>query len=736
MADQSQILKILLQVQADISELQGKLNPALAQTAAQLESATVAGGELSGVLAGALGGAAFAAVTAIATAVAGIPTLIGQAGEELVRATEEQKRLNEELDKQVAKWITLAKVAKDAGDVIKLGGSIVGALDAAEQRFDEFQKKQLEGWDVLKNSLTSIPFLSPEGVLQQKLDAEKTGSESDLRKLLADFRALLDLSTETATAFQRIKTEPLADGIAEVTARVTILKAQVALLDQQSIVPPGAKAEELKKAADAAGNFIEKSKELGFWNSALQELQKELQKTTDKLNDVAFSATTAFQKVQSQIRLNLAEATGDTAGALNERLDRLRSDTFNQLFKGDNAVEASRAAEQLVNSERLKAQYAEQSKTAALGERDAHKDLSVALQEESQLLRDIRVQQQLIAESPFLSADAKMAALHQALIDERSELIKNVTAWQARLAAMQNDGSPKARAEIDRVIAKLHDLDAALQHNANQLKVTTFGGDLKKNLADWVNSFGSAGQQIGNLIQGSINVGLQGTNQLLTGLITGTGNWKQTLVQAEAQIASLFLTWIEQMALQRLAQLLGITTTTTAQVASGGAIAAAHAPAAAASSVSSFGAAAIIGEVLAVAAIAAIIAAIGGGFASGGRIPGVPSSSDNVLLPMATGEHIINARAAQWADHTLGPDFLPSLNAMRISFPGAAAGGRVGPLPISSSLSGASLSGARGDIHIFNFTDPRALQKAFEKSTAFKKMIVNTVNSRGGRLRA
>jgi hypothetical protein len=78
-------------------------------------------------------------------------------------------------------------------------------------------------------------------------------------------------------------------------------------------------------------------------------------------------------------------------------------------------------------------------------------DLSVELQELSQLLRDTPVWRQLIAESPFLSVGAKM----EALIDERSELINYATTWQARLAAINNDASPRQRVEIDRVIAKL-----------------------------------------------------------------------------------------------------------------------------------------------------------------------------------------------------------------------------------------------------------------------------------------
>lgn len=500
------------------------------------------------------------------------------------------------------------------------------------------------------------------------------------------------------------------------------------------MLPPDATPEQLHKAAEAALQFILKASELQVWNERLEDLVKALKKVGDELNNLAFKSTAAFQKVQSQIAQNLALARGDTAGAQEIRLKQLEEDTFRRLFTGSNAVEAARAAHELVESERQKALYAEQSKNAATGERDAHKELSLALQEESQTLRDIRVQQQLIAESPFLSADAKMAALHQALVDERAELQRDIVAWQARLAAIKNDGSVEARQEIDRVIAKLHQLDAELQHNANQLKTTTFGGDLKKSLADWVNGFGTAGQQIGQTIQGTINTSLQTTNQLLIGAALRTGDWRQTLVSAEQQVLSTFLTLLEQMAIQKAAQLLHITEVTAAQKTSGATIAAAHAPAAAATSISSYGAAAVIGEALAAAAIAAIIALLSGGLAAGGRVPGAPSSRDNILLPMATGEHVINARAAQWADHTLGPDFLPSLNAMRISLPGMADGGRIGAISLSALATGRQ-NGA-GDIHIFNFTDPKKLARAYAESSANKKVIVQTMRQGGVRVRA
>src|SRR5205807_631595 len=155
------------------------------------------------------------------------------------------------------------------------------------------------------------------------------------------------------------------------------------------------------------------------------------------------------------------------------------------------------------------------------------------------------------------------------------------------------------------------------------------------------NSFGSTAHQIGQTIQGSINAGLQQLNQLL---LTGKFN-VQDLLKSLAQIG---LTLVEQIAIQKVAAILGITETTSASVGSGAAITAAHAPAAAATSISSYGNAALVGEGLALAAIAAITGALGAGVAhSGGVVGNLPSwgggplGHDERLVVTKVGETIL-----------------------------------------------------------------------------------------------
>jgi hypothetical protein len=111
----------------------------------------------------------------------------------------------------------------------------------------------------------------------------------------------------------------------------------------------------------------------------------------------------------------------------------------------------------------------------------------------------------------------------------------------------------------------------------------------------------------------------------------------------------------------------------------------------------------------------------------GGRIPGEPSSTDNMLNWNATGEYVISAPSTQWGDHTFGPKFFDDLNARRIPVPTHFdLGGRVSSSPTGSSAEGAASRG--GDTHVFNFFDRDKLVKQMRESTAFRKIFIDVFN--------
>jgi hypothetical protein len=250
-------------------------------------------------------------------------------------------------------------------------------------------------------------------------------------------------------------------------------------------------------------------------------------------------------------------------------------------------------------------------KEATQGERDARRDISDLLRQDSALLRNLEQQQRLIEQSPSLSADARQSLLGANAIAQQGTLSDAIGKTGAALQEAFASGNTD---EVIRLGAELDNLKFHFQELGFTVQTSGFGGELQKSLADWVNGFGTAGQQIGQTIQGTINASLQGTNQLLVGAITHSGNWRQTLVGVEGQVLNLFLTLLEQMALQALMAKLHITTNAATQATANAGIAASAAPAAAATSIASYGSAAVIGTVAALVAIGAIIAAISGGF--------------------------------------------------------------------------------------------------------------------------
>jgi hypothetical protein len=432
MADAAQTLKILLQVQADVADLKGKLNPALDETKQKLGQTGDAAGNISPII----GGIAASLGIGFAAALASIPIKLVAIGEEVRRLSEEQLKQTQNLDDQVTKYIQIAKLAKDAGDVVSLGNALAGNLKKSEENFDEFRKKELSAWDTFWNNLTTIPFISPQGILKPAFDADKAAAEQAFRTSLVLFNSQIALANETAAAFQRIKTEPVAQGIAEVTAKITSLQAEVVKLTEQKL------SEDLHKAAEAAQEFANKSALLNQWQNLLIALQKEVKKLADDLRDLAFDATAAIQGVNAQIASSLAAASGNETRILDTKLEQLRVSTQIALQeKGTDPVTAARLAEQLVNAKRQEAQHAKDVKDAAAGARDAaqaeveaRRDIVTFLTEESALLQVNRQKQQQVEQNPFLSIDQKNTQMAQLLAQEISEINAKVAEGRSKIA--------------------------------------------------------------------------------------------------------------------------------------------------------------------------------------------------------------------------------------------------------------------------------------------------------------
>ena len=352
----------------------------------------------------------------------------------------------------------------------------------------------------------------------------------------------------------------------------------------------------------------------------------------------------AVQGVQSEIDLTRAKVGGDPYAELETRLATLRDTTFNKIVDaGGDPVQAARLAEQLVDLKRQEGEEQIRLNSAKDDERDITREIIGLEHQEAAILRDIRGQQQIIAQNTLLAADSKQGAMHELLLRERDALGQLIQQYQKYIAAHQAAAASDdvEKQKLDELVNKLKEAQVQYELLGFKIQTSTFSGGLQSDLANWVNGFGTSAHQIAGIIEGTINASLQGTNQLLLDSVFRTGDWRQTLVGVERQILNLFLTWIEQMALQRGAALLGITTTTAAQSASNATVATTAAPAAAASTGASWGTNWLVGGAIAIAAIAAIIAALTA-FHEGG-IVGSGRSRRGRSGPMSDDEQLILA---------------------------------------------------------------------------------------------
>jgi hypothetical protein len=323
----------------------------------------------------------------------------------------------------------------------------------------------------------------------------------------------------------------------------------------------------------------------------------------------------------------------------------------------------------------LKVRGAIQTTTESLDEskrKAAQDSLNSSLRQQHTELERIHHQQQLISENPFLSPDTKQALSLASMTAEYAKI--NVTLAENR---QKLEGGVFDSQTHDRLRAEIQRDESAL--DSLSLKISAINKPLGAELADWVNSFGTSAHQIAGFIEGSINAALGATNQLLIDAAFRTGDWRQTVVSLEKSLLNMFLTMLEQMALQQAASLLGITTTTTAQTGSMLAIGASAAPTAAATSIATSGTAALIGEVLAIAAIVAIMAALGGGFKRGGYTG--HGDEDEIAGPVHRGEFVFDKKATR----SIG---IERLEQLRRGAPHFSDGGPVEPDPIPGAGAG------------------------------------------------
>lgn len=466
-------------------------------------------------------------------------------------------------------------------DLIKGAFGSVGQ-DAAIAAGIDFAKTAQQRLDVIEQSILAAK------TFEERLDAH-----------VARERLILDLSTRT-------KDE---NGLIALAAQQTIphLEKMAETLSEMRKNAQGTAGamQATKEQIEAAIKVSEK----------LQTLNLETARIAAKAGDDATASRIIRATVQPSIEITSTGATEKRIKLSEFEIELMR--TRIELEKqfgalGQDQIESSTNAD--VRIQKLREIHAQEegNKTATEAAAAAHKDITTLLRAQETTIAGIRQQQELINQNPYLTISEKNAQLLALMRLEIETLNAEVAKGQALLTGGTLDPST-----YEQVRQKVQEARFEMELLLQKTSTLNFTGGLKAELIDWANSFGTAAQQVGRAITGSINTALDATATALTGIIFQTSNWRQTALSAAQSIVSSLI----KVGLQMLINA-GIGAFTRKQsdagaIQSGATITAAYTPASVAATGATSGSNWIFGAIAAAAAIAAIIALLVG-FEGGG----------------------------------------------------------------------------------------------------------------------
>jgi hypothetical protein len=499
-----------------------------------------------------------------------------------------------------------------------------------------------------------------------------------------------------------------------------------------------------------------------------KEENAERKRIADNLKDFGFA--------QRQAEIDAAKFRGEDVTAAQHALDiDQKRVEFTDAYR--TALEAGRITQDEVNTladrqvaiDEQDKQLTIDKKNAKLAERDAHRDILTFLREESNLLHGVRQEQQLISSNPFLTVDQKNGLLLEKMREEITLINEKITEGQKKLG-----GGTLDPATYEQVARAVQDASFKVQELSQKTSTLSFGGNLKADLLNWVNSFGTAADQIGHAITDTIGTAIDGVANALTDVIFRTGNWKQTMLNVEKAIVGSLIKIGLQMIVNKVLGSLLHKEATAEQTANNATVLATATPAAVAQSGASFGANWVIAGIAAAAAIALIIGLLAGGFEKGGytgrgspkRIAGVVHGQEFVHPKWVVdmyGLQFMEAMRLGRIDPAKVQDLVAGLNLSVTARAGSFDGGGLvtgsgglggdtfgfGNDPVATSALAAvdsndaldSLSTSRHripvgqfsdsseiSVEIFHFTDPVKMARAITNSDAGVKGIIDAVN--------
>jgi hypothetical protein len=715
MADTQQSLKVLLQVQADTAEIQSKLNPALAETKAQLTAIGATAAETNAAISGGLPGQTLAinqeafniqlereaslreAMLATTVETAVVQNEVAAAslltGANLGKARQEALVLAREVATGSVNFRTIGSFIGAWGPAITIAGIAAFSLfeiikrqvDESGKFYDDLTKAGKE-FDKINEALsTSASRATTFGDnirIADKVQQELVRMEADM----AAFRA------KELPLWQRFWDD--------------IKTGNDNLFDTHGVLAaPGAGGTGPYEAARQAAALKQEKDEAVALNKTLDE---------------GTASQKRFQDAQADLTRGVNEYTGllATEQAKLDAIDAKRkADRTNlqlvQQYVAQKAVVGS-YTEQL---DKLSDELLKQQKSAH-GAAEGHKEFSAGLREDTIHLEAIRGLMAAVDNDPFATVFQKANAEIK-LIPQALQVIQNDIAKQKALIK----GGGLDPVQLEQARQKLLQLNlAAIQFGQTLQKDGKFASTLKSDLIGWANQFGVVAHQVSGLITNSIGTAIQGVSSGITGLIFHT----QSLGQAFLQVAESIVQSLIQVALQMIAQkILGSTLASesaTEQIATGQAVAQGLAAAAAFQSTISYGAAAAAGTIGLGAAVTAAMSMAA--FAEGG-----PIMKPTLALMGEKGEPEFVVSGA--AVRNIG---LANLEAAHQSWKSPSASG--GSSFVGALGSSGSKGSQRPTIHQhLIFMDANAMAKHIARTPHLETSVVKISNSRGAHLR-
>lgn len=578
-----------------------------------------------------------------------------------------------------------------------------GELDALAHKVESFVENTKKEFEVVKQIFTLGGYNKP---LLAVGNALFEGGPSPFQKQAAE-----EFTQATQRASAALIQQIAHARTLEERARVQIAQEvhRIGLVERL--------ADKNKLIADYAGGHIQALRELlplyvGM-EIAATATAKAMKLTGEQL-DAIITKTQALQSFRAETQVISARAFGDDRGAfeLNLEQERIRLQREQLKLNGEDHIAAAREVDARIRALREEFEANQQIKESKKDKLALDRESRDLKREERDLIREISDAQNAVTSNPFLTIGEKNSQLIPLLLQEAEAHRAAGNAAQAHAAQMQ-----------------------ALS--------LSFGGGLQAGLISWVNSFGTAAQQVSNIITGTLNTAISATSQLITDAIFRTGDWRKAFAQAaQAIVQNLIQIGIQMLVNAALSSFIKKKDTGEG-IAAGSALTGAYAPAAAASSVATSGGSAYLGAIAAAVAIAAILALLLGGFESGGytggggrkQIAGVVHGQEFVQPKGAVDFYGLSIMEAIRQRRIPPAKLQALLGNYRVSvaprFGAFEAGGAVAAISGSVDQREAG-SGSSGEqkIELFHFMDPDAMARKIMKSDAGTIGVIDAVNGK------